>query len=170
MLPFRWKRIFTALAACALATGCDSDSPTAASQDSLVRPLEEVSTSGPPVITNITISSSVLLFDSSVPLVCAVIYGKTQDYGLIATDDDMRSGAHSEHHPLMPGLEADTDYHYRVQGTAADGTLYVGEDMTFRTSAEEAGPEVNLLSAAAGTERCQGIGSTYVCAGFADSI
>ena len=150
MLSFRWKIIFTALAACALATGCDSDSPTAASQDSLVRPLEEVSASGPPVITNITVSSSVLLFDSSVPLVCAVIYGKTTDYGLIATDDDMLGGAHSEHHPLMPGLEADTDYHYRVQGTAADGTLYVGEDMTFRTPAAEAGPEVNLLSAAAG--------------------
>lgn len=116
--------MFAAIAACTLATGCDSDSPTAAGQDSLVRPLEEVSASGPPTVTDITVSSAVLLFDSSVPLVCAVIYGKTTDYGLIATDDDMLGGAHSDHCPLMPGLEADTEYHYRVQGTAADGTLY----------------------------------------------
>ncbi len=118
-------------------------------RDSLIRPLEEVSSSGPPVITSVTGSSAILVFDSSVPLACAVIYGKTTDYGLIATDDDMLGGAHSEHSPFMPGLEPDTEYHYRVQGTAADGALYVSEDMTFRTP-EDPGPEVNLLSAAAG--------------------
>ena len=34
----------------------------------------------------------------------------------------MLGGAHSEHSPLMPGLEPDTEYHYRVQGTADDVT------------------------------------------------
>lgn len=137
-----------------LLVACGNESPTAGSDaDEVpmgnVRPLEEVSASGPPVITDITSSSAVLVFDSSVPLVCSVIYGKTTDYGLIATDDDML-GAHSQHNPFMPGLEPDTEYHYRVQGTAADGALYVSEDMTFRTPAEDPGPEVNLLTAAAG--------------------
>jgi hypothetical protein len=143
--------ISVVLAACALLSmGCDSDSPTSSAQNTLVRPLEEVSASGPPVITDITASSATLRFESSVPLVCAVIYGETTDYGLIATDDDMLGGAHSDHSPFMPELEPDTEYDYRVQGTAADGTLYVSEDMAFRTPVADAGPEVNVLSAAAG--------------------
>lgn len=144
------SRIFAALTACVFATSCDSDSPTSSDQNSPIRPLEEISASGPPVITSVTGSSAVLEFDSSIPLVCAVIYGKTTDYGLIATDDDMLGGAHAEHRPFMPGLEPDTEYHYRVQGTAADGTLYVSEDSTFRTPVEDPGPEVSLLSAASG--------------------
>ena len=47
-------------------------------------------------------------------------------------------------------LEADTEYHYRVQGTAADGTLYIGEDGTFRTLPMEETEEVNLASVEAG--------------------
>ena len=131
---------------------CGSDSPTtSADQSPPVRPLEEVSASGPPVITGVTGANAILVFDSSIPLVCAVVYGETTEYGLIATDDDMLGGAHTDHHPFMPGLEPDTEYHYRVQGSAADGTLYVGEDMTFRTSAaDDGGPEANLLSASAG--------------------
>ena len=110
-----------------------------------------LSAAGPPVITSITGANAILVFDSTIPLVCAVIYGETTDYGLIATDDDMLGGAHSEHRPFMPGLEPDTEYHYRVQGSSADGTLYFSEDMTFRTPvAPASGPEQNLLSAAAG--------------------
>ncbi len=150
MSRFTGSKIFAALTACAFAMACDSDSPTGSDQDSLIRPLEEVSASGPPVVTDVTGSGAILVFDSSVPLVCSVIYGKTTDYGLIATDDDMLGGAHSTHSPFMPGLEPDTEYHYRVQGTAADGTLYVSEDMTFRTPAQDPEPEANLLSAAAG--------------------
>ena len=131
---------------------CGSDSPTTSSDaDSRVRPLEEVSASGPPVITAVTVDNAILVFDSAIPLVCAVVYGETTEYGMIATDDDMLGGAHTDHRPLMPGLKPDTEYHYRVQGSAADGTLYMGEDMTFRTpAAGDGAPEVNLLSASAG--------------------
>ncbi len=72
------------LTACALSgMGCDSHSSTTSAQNTLVRPLEEVSASGPPVITDVTASSATLRFDSSVPLVCAVIHGETTGYGLI---------------------------------------------------------------------------------------
>jgi len=115
-----------------------------------IRPLEEVSAGGPPQIVDITDADAVLTFESSIPLACSVVYGKTTGYGQIAVDQDMGGGAHTDHHPLLAGLEADTEYHYRVQGTAADGTLYVGEGGTFRTLPAEETTEVNLASLEAG--------------------
>lgn len=115
-----------------------------------IRSIEEVSAGGPPEIVDITDSDAVLVFESSIPLACSIVYGKTTDYGQIAVDQDMSGGAHSEHYPLLLGLEPDTEYHYRVQGTAADGTLYAGEDGTFRTLPAEEQTEVNLASLDAG--------------------
>jgi hypothetical protein len=115
-----------------------------------IRSIEEVSAGGPPEIVDITDSDAVLVFESSIPLACSVVYGETTDYGQVAVDQDMNGGAHTDHHPLLLGLEPDTEYHYRVQGTAADGTLYVGEDRTFRTLPAEEEPEVNLASLEAG--------------------
>ena len=115
-----------------------------------IRSLEEVTAGGPPQIVDITDADAVLIFESSIPLACSVVYGKTTGYGQIATDQDMSGGAHTDHHPLLVGLEPDTEYHYRVQGTAADGTLYVGESGTFRTLPAEEATEVNLASLEAG--------------------
>ena len=115
-----------------------------------IRPLEDVYTSGAPQMTDITASDAVLLFDSSRPLACSVIYGETTSYGMIAVDQDMGGGAHTDHHPILAGLEPDTDYHYRLQGTAPDGTIYISEDMTFSTPAQEANAEVNLASLESG--------------------
>lgn len=115
-----------------------------------IRPLEDVYASGAPQMTDITATDAVLLFDSSRPLACSVIYGTTTAYGMIAIDQDMDGGAHTDHHPLLLGLEPDTEYHYRLQGTAPDGTLYVSGDMTFRTPPQAASTETNLASLASG--------------------
>jgi hypothetical protein len=104
----------------------------------------------PPEIVDITDGDAVLVFESSIPLACSVVYGKTTAYGQISVDQDMSGGAHADHHPLLLDLEPDTEYHYRVQGTAADGTLYVGEDATFRTLPAAQEVEVNLASPQAG--------------------
>jgi len=64
----------------------------------------------------------------------------------------MDGGAHTDHHPLLHGLAPDTEYHYRVQGTAPDGTLYVGEDATFRTSPMQEDAPANLASQEAGAK------------------
>ncbi len=125
-----------------------------------VRPLEEVYVNGPPQMTEITATDAVLQFDSAKPLACAAIYGTTTDYGMVAVDQDMGGGAHTDHRPLLTGLEPDTEYHYRVQGTASDGTLYVSEDMTFRTPPQEANAEVNLASLKAGA-RVIAVSSNY---------
>ena len=65
-------------------------------------------------------------------------------FGSLAVDNDMDGGAHSEHHPVLGGLEPDTEYQYRLQGTAPDGTIYVSEVMTFSTPPEPVGGPVNL--------------------------
>jgi len=123
---------------------------TASSIADEIRSVEEVSIDGPPQIVDITDTDAVLIFESSIPLACSVVYGKTTDYGQISVDQDMSGGAHADHHPLLLGLEPDTEYHYRVQGTAADGTLYMGEDGTFHTLPAEEKTEVNLASLEAG--------------------
>ena len=118
-----------------------------------VQPLSEVYGEGvAPEIINITDTHATLHFVSSIPLACSVVYGTSSDYGLIATDLEMNGGAIIEHNPLLTGLEADTDYYYRVQGSAADGTLYVGEEGTFRTAVAAETNEVNLASLANGAE------------------
>ena len=117
-----------------------------------VRPLETVSAGGPPQIVDMTDTDAVLIFESSIPLACSVVYGKTTAYGQIAVDQDMAGGAHTDHHPLLSGLEPDSEYHYRVQGTAADGTLYVGTHGTFRTLPAEEKGEVNLASLEVGAQ------------------
>jgi len=124
------------------------------------RPLADVTVSGPPQIVDITARDAVLVFESSLPLACSVVYGKTTAYGQIAVDQDMDGGAHTDHHPLLAGLEADTEYHYRVQGTSADGTLYIGDDATFRTPPAETGGEINLASLEAGA-RVIAVSSNY---------
>ncbi len=115
-----------------------------------VRSIDEVADGPMREIGDITATEATLLFDSSVPLVCSVVYGETPDFGLIATDQDMAGGAHSNHHPAMVGLRPDTEYFWRVQGTASDGTVYLGETLTFRTPVQVASARPNLASSDAG--------------------
>ena len=95
--------------------------------------------------------SAVLQVDTSVDVACSVIYGEDDSFGLIAVDNDMDGGAHADHRPIMGGLKPDTEYQYRLQGTAAGGTIYVSDVMTFRTPAELAGGPPNLGLGAAVT-------------------
>lgn len=90
---------------------------------------------------------------TTISVVCAVVFGTDESYGGISTDPDMGGAAHTDHHAPLRGLEPDTVYHYRLQGTGLDGTLYASDDLTFRTAAGDPaqttrGP--NLASAAEG--------------------
>ncbi len=115
-----------------------------------IRPIEDVFTDGPPRIVDLSEQDGTLLFVSSVPLACSVVYGETPAFGQVAVDQDMAGGAHTNHHPAIAGLKPDTLYYYRVQGTAADGTLYASSVMTFRTPKAAAAGPLNLASLEAG--------------------
>jgi hypothetical protein len=125
-----------------------------------IRPIEDVFVDGPPRIADLSQQDGTLLFVSSVPLACSVVYGETPAFGQVAVDQDMGGGAHTDHHPAISGLKADTLYHYRVQGTAADGTLYASAVMTFRTPKAVAAGLVNLASLAEGA-RIVAVSSNY---------
>ncbi len=104
-------------------------------------------------IAEISADSAVLRVTTNIDVVCSVVFGPDTGYGAQSTDLDMAGRGHSSHNPLLRGLEPDTIYHFRLQGTAADGTLYVSKDMTFRTAlTAAAGGEsrTNLASLSAG--------------------
>ncbi len=117
-----------------------------------VRSVDEVAVGALPQVVDITSSSGRLEFLSSVPLACSVVYGETPEFGRIATDEDMAGGAHVDHGPVLTGLLPDREYFFRVQGAAADGTIYVGALQSFRTPPAVASTEVNLASLTAGAQ------------------
>ena len=102
---------------------CGSAAPTAAEaqlpdfinlgpdQILKVRSITEITADKAPRIAIITDSQATLLFNSTTPLVCAIVYSKTTAYGKIATDQDMAGGGHTDHHPFIANLEADTESH-----------------------------------------------------------
>lgn len=130
-----------------------SDPRIGVEADFAVRPIEAVfSSSGPPDLQVLSDSEAQLLFVSDIPLACSVVYGETTEYGMLTLDQDMAGGAHTDHHPILPDLKPDTLYHYRLQGSAEDGTIYMSENMTFRTPPAEEPTETNLASIEAGAE------------------
>lgn len=120
--------------------------------DARIRPLEEITGDAPPRLENITPTGAVLVFNSEIPLACAIVYGETTTYGMLTLDQDMAGGAHTDHRPLMANLKPDTVYHYRLQGSAEDGTIYMSDDMTFRTPPAPKSAEINLASMEAGAK------------------
>lgn len=116
-----------------------------------ILPLEEVTESAPEIL-DISHNGARLNFIGTIPLACTVVFGQTTEFGNISIDLNMDGAAIIDHNPLMLGLESDTEYFYRVQGSAEDGTIYIGEIGTFRTLPEPEGGSDNLLSADNGAE------------------
>ncbi len=115
-----------------------------------LKPLQEVITDKPPIINPISANQAQLIFTSAIPLACSVVYGTTMQFGSIAVDQDMSGGAHSNHSPILSGLQTDTTYYYRIQGTASDGTMYWSDTESYRTPAENSNTDTNLASVEAG--------------------
>ena len=150
MRPYRsvalWLISFSLLSAFAFACGSEDDDGLTA------RPLDEI-LAGPVEISDLTATSAVMRVETLTDVVCSVVYGPDEAYGSQSTDLEMGGRAHSQHAAPLRGLHPDMVYHYRLQGSASDGTLYVSEDMTFRTPAASetsAAQGPNLAAAAAG--------------------
>ena len=113
-------------------------------------PLASISDQGPPQISTLTSDTARLTYKASTPLACAVVYGTNRQFGAVATDANMNGGALTEHHPIMTNLKPDTDYFYRLQGSAPNGNLYWSEVQSFHTPAAASTNRINFASLANG--------------------
>lgn len=106
--------------------------------DGSVLVAEDVFEQAPVVVPDISGTSATLQVSTDLEMACAVVFGTDERLGDgIATDADMGGGAHNDHEAVMRGLEPDTEYYYRVQGSGADGNLYRSQLMTFTTPPAE---------------------------------
>lgn len=112
--------------------------------------LDTVTEGAPPQIKNIGSREATLVFTSTVPLACSVIYGKTRTFGQVAVDPNMNGAAIIDHRPVLAGLEPETEYFYRLQGTDAQGVIYWDEVASFKTIADDPVAATNLLALSAG--------------------
>ncbi len=130
--------------------GCDSagqgtptPAPTpgaAGAQNGQVKDLSLILADGPN-FQDLKSDSVAVKIDTTIPVVCAAAYGTTTTYGQLSTDTTMAGTGHTNHLPVLDGLKPDTEYHLRLQGVGADGTLYQSKDYTFRTpQAQPAAP------------------------------
>lgn len=133
----RFRIPVVALTAVLVLAGC-SDESGDTSGDTAVLAAEDVFDGELDVVPDTSGTTATLAVTTSIDMACAVVYGTTEALGEgIATDTDMAGGAHADHEVLMTGLQPDTEYFFRVQGSGADGRLYRSELMTFRTPAAD---------------------------------
>lgn len=113
--------------------GCGGDTPSG-STPTQVLAAEDIFSAAPEVTVDPSGTSATLTVTTTLDMVCAVVFGQTEDLGDgIATDADMGAGAHTTHQAVMQDLQPDTLYYYRVQGSGSDGRLYRSDPATFRT-------------------------------------
>ena len=58
------------------------------------------------------------------PMICAIIWGETEDFGNMNNSLAMNGTGIIEHDVFLPGAEPGVEYFFKVQGSTADGTLY----------------------------------------------
>ena len=136
-----------------------------------VRPIDEILEGDFFVEVDQSGASAVLRLETTIDVVCSVVFGTTEQFGGLATDTDMAGGGHSVHHPNMTGLEPDTTVLYRVQGAAADGTIYVGDVEQFTTpSVDGSGIRSNLSLEATVVETSSDFSSSFAGVNAIDGL
>ncbi|MFV9672105.1 MAG: discoidin domain-containing protein [Acidimicrobiia bacterium] len=111
-----------------LAAACSSGSDKGAA----VQPFSEVQATEATFENDPTFPGrGILRVDTTEPMICAIVWGETEDFGHFNNSLDMNGTGIVEHNVLLPGAEAGQTYFYRLQGSTADGTLYQSELMTF---------------------------------------
>jgi len=111
-----------------LSAACSSG----ADEDTAVRPFSEVQATEATFENDPTFPGrGILRVDTTEAMICAIVWGETEDLGNFNNSLDMNGTGIVEHNVLLPGAEAGQTYFYRLQGSTADGTLYQSELMTF---------------------------------------
>ncbi|MFA9406433.1 MAG: discoidin domain-containing protein [Anaerolineales bacterium] len=129
-----------------LLTACSNSGGTALTEGITFRSVDEI-IEGPLEVANFASDGSATLpIHTTVPVACTVVYGTTPEFGSLTLDQDMAGGTHSDHNPLLSGLEPETTYYFRVQGVDDDGNIYLSEVMTFTAPPLDDAPTENLAS------------------------
>ncbi len=147
--------IVVALTAVLVAAAQDDGGETSGDEEAFLFPYEPVETilEGPLEITGFANDGTATLpIVTTIPVACTIVYGTTTEFGSLTLDQDMEGGTHSDHSPLLTGLEPETTYYFRVQGVDDSGTIYLSDIMTFTTPAFEEEENNNLASPENGAE------------------
>jgi len=140
--------ILMTLAACSPATASQSSLPDGVT----MRSIDEI-VSQPLEVSNFANDGSATLpIHTTVPVACTIVYGTTPEFGSLSLDQDMAGGTHSDHNPLLSGLEPETKYYFRVQGVDESGVIYISDVMTFTTPPRSTAEVTNLASPLLGAE------------------
>ena len=119
----------------------------------LIRPVDTILGGRPLEVSNFANDGTATLpIHTDVAVACTVNFGKDRSLGQLSLDQDMAGGTHSDHNPLLSGLEPETEYFYRVQGVDDAGTLYISDIMSFTTPPQDTSENLNLASAENGAE------------------
>lgn len=65
------------------------------------------------------------------PMICAIVWGETESFGNFNNSLAMNGTGITAHDVFLPGAVPGRTYHFQVQGSTADGTLYRSETGTF---------------------------------------
>ncbi|HYZ98260.1 MAG TPA: discoidin domain-containing protein [Acidimicrobiales bacterium] len=136
--PVAGLLVLVALAATACG-GDDGDDGAAAASggDGEVRPFAEVQASDMTFEADPSDPTrGIFRVTTSEPMICAIVWGRDDSLGQLNNSLDMNGTGIEQHDVLLPDVEPSTEYHFVVQGTTADGTLYRSETGTFRIERE----------------------------------
>lgn len=104
--------------------------------------------------------SAVIEVTTTIDLACVVVFGSDEGFGRMALDQQMGAAAHRDHRVVLSGLEPDSEYLYRFQGSAPDGRLLASAVYRFRTppEADDArfGPAIEGVRAVAASSEFSG--------------
>lgn len=139
------KRAFliTASMILLIAVGCNKNRVTDPAQE---EPKITTATTTPPTIIALTSqgimfkpTQALIVWGTNVPCTAQVSYGTTTSYGLQTTELPINlNNITNTYTVVLTGLQPDTQYHFIVKGTNAQGQSVVSQDRVFTTSTSEA--------------------------------
>jgi F5/8 type C domain len=121
------------VAGIALVVGaCGSGNDDATVTDADVRPFSEVQ-AGEFVFEPDPLDPARGIFrvETTEAMICAIVWGETDQLGRFNNALSMNGTGITEHDVVLPDVEPGRAYHFIVQGTTADGTLYRSPPATF---------------------------------------